>query len=61
MWTDVPREFNVLAKSGANPISPEEILAKIRSMADSAANSSPPGNRVSSGLVAALVSGRPMD
>jgi 2-oxoglutarate ferredoxin oxidoreductase subunit alpha len=33
MWTDVPREFSVLAKSGANPISPEEIIAQIRLMA----------------------------
>jgi 2-oxoglutarate/2-oxoacid ferredoxin oxidoreductase subunit alpha len=32
MWVDVPREFNVLAKSGANPISPDEIVAQIRAM-----------------------------
>lgn len=32
MWTDVPREFNVLAKSGANPISPDEIVDRIRAM-----------------------------
>jgi 2-oxoglutarate/2-oxoacid ferredoxin oxidoreductase subunit alpha len=32
MWVDVPAAFNVLAKSGANPISPEDILAQIRAM-----------------------------
>jgi 2-oxoglutarate ferredoxin oxidoreductase subunit alpha len=32
MWVDVPREFNVLAKSGANPISPDEIVDRIRAM-----------------------------
>lgn len=32
MWADVPPEFGVLAKSGANPISPEEIVAQIRAM-----------------------------
>jgi 2-oxoglutarate ferredoxin oxidoreductase subunit alpha len=29
MWCDVPREFTVLAKSGANPISPDDIVEKI--------------------------------
>jgi 2-oxoglutarate ferredoxin oxidoreductase subunit alpha len=33
MWVPVPPEFQVLAKSGANPISPEEVLEKIRVMA----------------------------
>jgi hypothetical protein len=32
MWADVPPEFGVLAKSGANPISPAEIVAQIRAM-----------------------------
>ena len=36
MWTNVPPEFNVLAKSGANPISPEEILNQIHAMAEPA-------------------------
>jgi 2-oxoglutarate ferredoxin oxidoreductase subunit alpha len=33
MWVPVPPEFQVLAKSGSNPISPEEVLEKIRLMA----------------------------
>ena len=33
MWVDVPREFTALAKSGANPISPDDIIAAIRAMA----------------------------
>jgi 2-oxoglutarate ferredoxin oxidoreductase subunit alpha len=33
MWVPVPPEFQVLAKSGANPIAPEEVLEKIRIMA----------------------------
>jgi len=36
MWvSSVPPQFDVLAKSGANPIPPEEVLAKIRAMARS--------------------------
>lgn len=34
MWVDTPREFTALAKSGANPIVPAEIVAAIRAMAD---------------------------
>jgi 2-oxoglutarate ferredoxin oxidoreductase subunit alpha len=33
MWVPVPRQFEVLAKSGSNPIAPEEILERIRAMA----------------------------
>ena len=33
MWVDVPREFTALARSGANPISPDDIVAAIRTMA----------------------------
>lgn len=34
MWVDVPAKFTSLAKSGANPIAPEEVLAKIFAMAE---------------------------
>jgi 2-oxoglutarate ferredoxin oxidoreductase subunit alpha len=34
MWVDTPREFTALAKSGANPIVPAEIVAAIHAMAD---------------------------
>jgi len=33
MWVSVPPEFTVLAKSGSNPIAPEELLEQIRAMA----------------------------
>ncbi|OIQ92315.1 2-oxoglutarate oxidoreductase subunit KorA [mine drainage metagenome] len=33
MWVDTPPEFLAYAKSGANPISPEEVTAKLREMA----------------------------
>ena len=33
MWVSVPPHFDVLAKSGANPIAPEEILGRISKMA----------------------------
>jgi len=33
MWVDVPKDFASLAKSGANPISPEELVQKIQSLA----------------------------
>lgn len=33
MWVDVPREFTALAKSGANPISPEDVVRAIGAMA----------------------------
>jgi 2-oxoglutarate ferredoxin oxidoreductase subunit alpha len=33
MWASVPPEYTVLAKSGSNPIAPEEVLEKIRTMA----------------------------
>ena len=36
MWAEVPREFTSLAKSGANPISPADIVAAIRAMAQPA-------------------------
>lgn len=32
MWVDVPPEFTALAKSGANPIAPEELLERLRAM-----------------------------
>jgi 2-oxoglutarate ferredoxin oxidoreductase subunit alpha len=33
MWVSVPPHYEVLAKSGANPIVPEEVLGRIRTMA----------------------------
>ncbi len=33
MWSEVPRDFVSLAKSGANPISPRDIVAAIRGFA----------------------------
>jgi 2-oxoglutarate ferredoxin oxidoreductase subunit alpha len=33
MWVNVPAGFQVMAKSGANPISPEEVTAKIVQLA----------------------------
>jgi 2-oxoglutarate ferredoxin oxidoreductase subunit alpha len=33
MWAQVPPEFQVLAKSGSNPITPADVLEKIREMA----------------------------
>jgi 2-oxoglutarate ferredoxin oxidoreductase subunit alpha len=63
MWIDVPREFNVLAKSGANPISPDDVLAQIRLMAQTDAIDPRPGaNYTGLERGAALASlGRPMD
>jgi len=37
MWVDVPKHFTSLAKSGANPIAPEDLVAEIRAMAASKA------------------------
>lgn len=37
MWIDVPASFSSMAKSGANPFTPEEVLEKIRSMVSAAA------------------------
>jgi 2-oxoglutarate ferredoxin oxidoreductase subunit alpha len=33
MWVDVPEEFTSLARSGANPIAPDDIVNAIRAMA----------------------------
>ena len=33
MWADVPREFTSLARSGANPIAPSDVIATIRALA----------------------------
>ncbi len=33
MWADVPRTFTALAKSGANPITPDDIVAALRALA----------------------------
>jgi 2-oxoglutarate ferredoxin oxidoreductase subunit alpha len=33
MWSQVPREFLLLAKSGANPIAPRDVLSQIRRLA----------------------------
>jgi 2-oxoglutarate ferredoxin oxidoreductase subunit alpha len=33
MWVPVPPHYEMLAKSGANPIAPEEVLGRIRTMA----------------------------
>jgi len=32
MWVDTPKDFTAFAKSGANPITPEEVVAKIRAL-----------------------------
>ena len=32
MWVNVPPDFTALAKSGANPIAPEEVLERLRAM-----------------------------
>ena len=40
MWVDVPTRFTAFAKSGANPITPGEIVAQLRAMARSAARGS---------------------
>jgi 2-oxoglutarate/2-oxoacid ferredoxin oxidoreductase subunit alpha len=33
MWMSVPSQYEVLAKSGANPIAPEEVVGRLRTMA----------------------------
>lgn len=33
MWTEVPEEFSCFARSGANPIAPDEVLDLLRAMA----------------------------
>lgn len=38
MWTEVPREFVSVSKSGANPITPDEILRLIQAMAQPASD-----------------------
>jgi 2-oxoglutarate ferredoxin oxidoreductase subunit alpha len=40
MWVNVPREFRSIAKSGANPISPQEIVKLIRALAQPGTNAS---------------------
>jgi len=32
MWTDVPKNFTSMAKSGANPITPEDVIQRIRQL-----------------------------
>ncbi len=41
MWTRVPENFILLAKSGANPIAPREVLEQIRRLAGGAAAAVP--------------------
>jgi len=41
MWVDVPREFTALAKSAATPITPTEVLARIRQLAQPAPAGAP--------------------
>jgi hypothetical protein len=36
MWADVPRGFTSLARSGANPFSPDEVVRKICELAQPA-------------------------
>jgi 2-oxoglutarate ferredoxin oxidoreductase subunit alpha len=38
MWADVPQEFTALARSGANPISPDDVVNHIRAMTRPVAN-----------------------
>jgi hypothetical protein len=38
MWADVPKAFEVLARSGANPIAPEDVVDAIRAMASARRN-----------------------
>jgi 2-oxoglutarate ferredoxin oxidoreductase subunit alpha len=33
MWVDVPAMFRAFAKSGANPITPDEVVEQVRSLA----------------------------
>jgi 2-oxoglutarate ferredoxin oxidoreductase subunit alpha len=33
MWVDVPKDFASYAKSGANPIAPEDLIQKIHALA----------------------------
>ena len=40
MWADVPEKFASLARSGANPIAPSDVVARIRAMARPAVRSS---------------------
>lgn len=47
MWVDVPAQFLSLARSGANPIAPECVIAKLKSVADSA-NGPRSNNRINS-------------
>jgi 2-oxoglutarate ferredoxin oxidoreductase subunit alpha len=37
MWTDVPENFTAMARSGANPIAPKEVLQRIVELAAAAA------------------------
>lgn len=40
MWVNVPAQFSAFAKSGANPITPDEVYVQIRAMARAAAHRS---------------------
>lgn len=49
MWTDVPRGFACLARSGANPITPDDVVGAIRGMVR--ARQSPNGRRANCDLL----------
>lgn len=40
MWTDVPRNFVSMAKSGANPITPDEVIQRIEHLVSAAQSQS---------------------
>ncbi len=42
MWVDVPRNFSALAKSGANPITPDDVRQKILQLLSTPATASQP-------------------
>ncbi|MFO1449277.1 MAG: 2-oxoacid:acceptor oxidoreductase subunit alpha [Opitutaceae bacterium] len=42
MWTDVPKGFASMAKSGANPITPDEVLQRVEALASELSSASVP-------------------
>ena len=38
MWVNVPQNFTAMAKSGANPITPDEVLQRILQLSGSPSN-----------------------
>jgi hypothetical protein len=42
MWTDVPKSFTSMAKSGANPITPGDVLQRIVTLSSGSASAPAP-------------------